>query len=88
MKNLSLTFCLMIVVFASPVLIQTIDDFVERDGKYYLKFTDEGFSGQVGGKIQGTLRDGIWDGEYILPWSVHINSTLVKKQVSKKLTNS
>ena len=68
MKNLSLTFCLMIVVFASPVLSQIIDDFVERDGKYYLKFTDESFSGKVEGKVQGTLKDGVWHGKYIEYW--------------------
>ena len=46
MKNLSLTFCLAIAALASPVWSETIDDLVERDGKYYLKFTDEGFQWQ------------------------------------------
>ena len=39
MKNLSLTFCLVIAAFASPCFSETIDDLVKRDGKYYLKFT-------------------------------------------------
>ena len=65
MKNLSLTFCLAIATIASPSFSETIDDFVERNGKYYLKFSDEGFSGKVEGKVQGTLKDGVWEGLYL-----------------------
>ena len=63
MKNLSLSFCLAIMAFAPPVWSETIDDFVKRNGKYYLKFSDEGFSGKVDGKVQGTLKDGLWEGK-------------------------
>ena len=68
MKNLSLTLCLAIATIASPSFSETIDDFVERNGKYYLKFTDEGFSGKVEGKVQEILNDGVWDGKYIEYW--------------------
>ena len=61
MKNLSLTFCLVVVALASPVWSETLNDFVERNGKYYLKYSDEGFSGKVVEKIQGTLKNGLWE---------------------------
>ena len=76
MKNLSLKIFLAIAALASPVWSQTIDDFVERDGKYYLKFTDESFSGKVEGKVQGTLKDGVWHGKYIEYWD---NGQLLRK---------
>ena len=86
MKVIQSLFAILILsLFSSPVWSETIDDLVERNGKHYLKFTDEGFSGKVEGKVQGTLKDGVWEGEYILPWSAHINSTLAKKQVSKNI---
>ena len=61
MKNRSLTFCLVVVALASPVWSETLNDFVERNGKYYLKYSDEGFSGKVVEKIQGTLKNGLWE---------------------------
>ena len=61
MKNWSRAFCLAIAAFACPVWSETIDDLVERNGKYYLKFSDEVFSGKVEGKVQGTLKDGLWE---------------------------
>ena len=64
MKNLFLSFCLVILSLASPVWSETIDELVERNGKYYLKYSDGGFSGKVVGKIQGTLKDGLWEGKY------------------------
>ena len=67
---------LILSLLSSPVGSETIDDFVERDGKYYLKFTDEGFSGKVEGKVQGTLRDGVWNGKYI---RYHENGQLYRK---------
>ena len=69
MKNLSLKICLVIAALASPVWSETINDFVERNGKYYLKFTDEGFSGKVEGRVQGTLKDGLWEGKYTSYWN-------------------
>ena len=68
MKNWSRTFCLVITVFVSPVWSETIDDLVERNGKYYLKFSEELFNGKLEGRVQGTLRDGVWDGKYTEYW--------------------
>ena len=49
---------------------------MERNGKYYLKFTDEGFSGKVEAEVQGTLKDGLWKGKYT---EYHENGQLVEK---------
>ena len=80
MKNLSLTLCLVIAALASPVWSETIDDFVERDGKYYLMFTDEGFDDKVEGIIQGTLKDGLWNGKYT---KYHENGQLMDRGTYK-----
>ena len=67
---------LILSLLSSPVGSETIDDFVERDGKYYLKFTENPFSGKVEGRVQGTLKDGLWNGKYT---KYHENGQLEKK---------
>ena len=64
----SLFAILILSLLSSPVWSETIDDLVERNGKHYLKFTDEPFSGKVEGKVQGTLKDGVWVGKYRAYW--------------------
>lgn len=69
------------IKFAKPSEPVSIDELVHRDGKYYEKFTDIPFNGQVVGRSQGNIvegkRDGYWveyypngqlhkKGEYIL----------------------
>ena len=76
MKNLSLKICLVIAALASPVWSETIDDLVERNGKYYLKFTDVGYNGIVLGKVQARLKDGLWEGKY---YEYHDNGQLKRK---------
>ena len=41
------------------------DDFVERDGLFYKKFTNIPFTGDVTGKEQGKLKDGKKDGPWV-----------------------
>ena len=65
MKNLSLTFCLVITALASPVWSETLDNLVFRYEKFFPKFSDEPFNGKIEGLIQGTLKNGLWDGEYL-----------------------
>ena len=67
MKNLSLTFCLVILSLSSPVWSErvSIDDLVERDGLYYQIFTDIPFTGDVGdifknGKFKDGMKEGYW----------------------------
>ena len=51
----------------------SIDDLVERDGLYYEKFTDVPFTGNIVGKIQAKINQGLIDG----PWlEYHDNGQL------------
>jgi len=56
---------LMFSLFSSPAFSLTIDDLVERQGLYYKKFTNTPYSGDVGGKHQGKIKngkkEGVWD---------------------------
>ena len=65
MKNLSLKICLAIATLASPVWSETLDNLVFRYEKFFPKFSDEPFNGKIEGLIQGTLKNGLWDGEYL-----------------------
>ena len=85
MKNLSVTFCLAIVTFASPVWSETIDDFVIREGQYYLKFMENVFSGQVEDRIQGTLEEGVWEDSYIEYYETGQRKRKVTYKDGKKL---
>ena len=40
-------FSLLIYLLSSPSFSETIDDLVRRDGKFYLKFSEELFSGNL-----------------------------------------
>ena len=60
--TLILTFVLSHVSF--PSLGVEFNDLVERDGLYYEKFTDVPFTGEVTGKRQGSMRNGMKEGEW------------------------
>ena len=42
-----------------------MDDLVYREGTYYKKFTDVPFTGQVGGKNQGSIKNGKKEGYWV-----------------------
>ena len=60
--TLILTFVLSHVSF--PSLGVEFNDLVEQDGLYYEKFTDVPFTGEVTGKRQGSMRNGMKEGEW------------------------
>ena len=43
-----------------------MDDLVEREGTYYKKFSDVPFTGQVEGIVQGSLRNGLREGTWVV----------------------
>ena len=51
----------------------TFDDLVERNDRYYEKFTDVPFTGKVTGREQGSFKNGKRDGAWI---SYHENGQL------------
>ena len=51
---------LLVLLFPSLALGETMRDLVERDGLHYKKFTTVPFSGKVTGNAQGTFKDGSW----------------------------
>ena len=51
-----------------------MDDFVQREGFFYEKFTDVPFSGKVTGSKQGSFKNGEQEG----PWvSYHGNGSVM-----------
>jgi hypothetical protein len=53
---------------SSPSWSETINDLVQREGTYYKKFTDVPFTGQVGGKNQGSIKNGKKEGYWVSYW--------------------
>lgn len=47
---------------------ETIDDLVEREGLFYLKFTDTPFSGELEGMQQGKILEGKKQGPWLEFW--------------------
>ena len=75
MKRILAPILLVVLLFPSLVLGETMDDLVERDGIHYKKYTDVPFDGEMTGKIQGTFKNGKRDG----PWvSYHPNGQLMR----------
>ena len=57
---------LMVLLFPALALGETMDDLVYRDGRYYKKFTDDPFTGNITGKTeQGTIRNGKKEGLWV-----------------------
>ena len=62
MNKLTLTLLTCLFVLSPDVVFgETVKwgDLVEREGLYYKKFTDVPFTGEVTGKSQGNLKDGV-----------------------------
>ena len=53
-----------------------MEDLEESDAPYYKKFNDVPFSGKVTRTEQGTLKNGKWEGAYVIYW---YNGQLRKK---------
>jgi hypothetical protein len=68
---------LFISLLSSPSWSATMDDLVEREGIYYEKFTDVPFSGEITGDIQGSLKNGEKEGDWV--W-YHENGQLWMKE--------
>ena len=43
-------------------------ELIQRDGLYYKKFTDVPFTGKITGNIQGAIKNGKNDGEWVWFW--------------------
>ena len=68
---------LFISLLSSPSWSETYDDLVEREGLWYKKFTDVPFTGEITGDIQGSLKNGEKEGDWV--W-YHENDQLWMKQ--------
>ena len=57
----------LLFLISSPVWGEsvTVDDLVEREDIFYKKFSDVPFTGEVTGRHQGTLKDGIRIGTFL-----------------------
>ena len=56
---------LFISLLSSPSQSETYDDLVEREGLWYKKFTDVPFTGEITGDIQGSLKNGEKEGDWV-----------------------
>ena len=57
-----------VIEFVSVLKSETIDDLVEREALFYLKFTDTPFSGELEGMQQGKISDGKKQGPWLEFW--------------------
>ncbi len=72
---------LLVFLFPSLALGETMDDLVETNGLYYKKFTDVPFTGKIAGKYhQGSIKNGKKDGPWVL---YHDNGQLWSKGTYK-----
>ena len=68
MKHILTSVVLLVFLFpalASGEEVVDWDDLVERERIFYKKFTDVPFTGEVTGKKQGRLKDGVKDGPWV-----------------------
>ena len=65
MRRILTSVVLLVLLFPSIAIGETMDDLVLTNGLYYKKFTDVPFTGKTTGKIQGTFRNGKMDGPYV-----------------------
>ena len=59
---------LMVLLFPTLALGETMKDLVERDGLFYKEFTDVPFTGNITGKTRGTIRNGKKNGPWVYNW--------------------
>lgn len=67
---------LLTLLFPSLAYGVTIKDLVDRDGRYYEKFSDVPFTGKVTGEIQSSFKDGKLDGLWV---RYYVNGGLLDK---------
>jgi hypothetical protein len=60
MRHILTSVVLLVLLFPSLALGETLGELVQREGLHYKKFTDVPFTGKVTGKEQGKLKDGSW----------------------------
>ena len=68
MKRILAPILLLILLFPTFALGETMDDLVERDGLYYKKFTDVPFTGEVTGPTSGFFELGKLKGLFLRYW--------------------
>ena len=70
MKRILTSLVLMVLLFPTLALGETMKDLVERDGLYYKKFTVVPFTGNITGKTeQGAFRNGKKEGPWVYYYS-------------------
>ena len=60
MRHILTSVVLLVLLFPSLALGETLGELVQREDLYYKKFTTVPFSGKVTGNAQGTFKDGSW----------------------------
>jgi len=81
MRRILTSVVLLVLLFPSLALGETLGDLVKTDGLYYKKFTDVPFTGKITeGLTQGSFRNGKWDGPYI---DYHYNGRIFAKGTYK-----
>ena len=63
--------------YNTPINFELLE---ERDGLYYEKFTDVPFTGEVTGKRQGSMRNGMKEGE----WKFYYDDNALKAKGTYK----
>ena len=70
MTRILTSLILVILLFPSLALGETLGELVQRDGLHYKKLTTVPFSGKITGNAQGTFKNGKWEG----PWVEYYDS--------------
>ena len=65
MRHILASIVLIVLLFSTLALGETMKDLVVMDGLYYKKFTDVPFTGKVTGEYQGSFKDGKRDGPWV-----------------------
>ena len=65
MRRILAPILLLVFLFPSLALGETMDDLVETNGLYFKKFTEVPFDGTVTGRHQGKIKDGKQDGPWV-----------------------
>ena len=69
MRRILAPILLVVLLFPSLALGETMDDLVETNGVYFKKFTEVPFDGTVTGRHQGKIKDGKQDGLWVAYFS-------------------
>jgi hypothetical protein len=77
MKRFLAPILLLTFLFPSLAYGETMNDLVKRDDVYFKKLTDVPFTGKVTGKSQGSLKNGKWDGLWVLYTTTQIKCVIL-----------